>query len=40
MKLDTKNTRGGVITMWGEEEEASLWVIEIPGLFSMSCAAG
>jgi uncharacterized protein YbdZ (MbtH family) len=25
MKLESKNTRGGVITMWGEEEEASLW---------------
>jgi hypothetical protein len=25
MKLDIKNTRDGVITMWGEEEEASLW---------------
>jgi hypothetical protein len=32
MKLDIKNTRGGVITMWGEEE-ASLWRDRDTGAF-------
>jgi hypothetical protein len=33
MKLESKNTRGGVITMWGEEEEASLWRDRDTGAF-------
>jgi hypothetical protein len=40
MKLDIKSNRGTTLSQCGVKKRRLCGVIEIPGLFSMSCVAG